>query len=160
MSETESSGARGWPRSTAIIGAGTMGLGVAESFAVAGTAVRLTDATPESTHEAYERLMQRIQRHAEVGLLDAEAVDRAAAIETADDISAAVRGADLVFEAVPEDLDLKHEILAACADAASPEAVIVSNTSSLPMEELATSVERPEPSWECTGSTLPSGHQV
>ena len=62
MSETESSGARGWPRSTAIIGAGTMGLGVAESFAVDGTAVRLTDATPESTHEAYERLMQRIQR--------------------------------------------------------------------------------------------------
>jgi 3-hydroxybutyryl-CoA dehydrogenase len=49
-----------------------------------------------------------------------------------------------VFEAVPEDLDLKHEILAACADAASPEAVIVSNTSSLPMDELATSVERPE----------------
>jgi 3-hydroxyisobutyrate dehydrogenase-like beta-hydroxyacid dehydrogenase len=49
MSETESSGARGWPRSTAIIGAGTMGLGVAESFAVAGTAVRLTDVTPEST---------------------------------------------------------------------------------------------------------------
>ena len=42
MSETESSGARGWPRSTAIIGAGAMGLGVAESFAVAGTAVRLT----------------------------------------------------------------------------------------------------------------------
>jgi len=144
MSETESSGARGWPRSTAIIGAGTMGLGVAESFAVAGTAVRLTDATPESTREAYERLMQRIQRHAEVGLLEAEAVDRAAAIETADDISAAVRGADFVFEAVPEDLDLKHEILAACADAASPEAVIVSNTSSLPMDELAISVERPE----------------
>ena len=134
MSETGSSGAPGWPRSTAIIGAGTMGLGVAESFAVAGTAVRLTDATPESTHEAYERLMQRIQRHAEVGLLAAEAVDRAAAIETADDISAAVRGADLVFEAVPENLDLKHEILATCADAAPPEAVIVSNTSSLPMD--------------------------
>ena len=111
MSETESSGARGWPRSTAIIGAGTMGLGVAESFAVAGTAVRLTDATPDSTQEVYERLMQRIRGHAEVGLLEAEAVDRAAAFETADDISVAVRGADLVFEAVPEDLDLKHEIL-------------------------------------------------
>jgi 3-hydroxybutyryl-CoA dehydrogenase len=80
----------------------------------------------------------------EAGLLGAESVDRAAAIETADDISAAVRGADLVFEAVPEDLDLKHEILAACAAAAPPEAVIVSNTSSLPMDELATSVERPE----------------
>ena len=145
MSETESSGARGWPRSTAIIGAGTMGLGVAESFAVAGTPVRLTDVTPESTRKAYKRLMQRTRGHAEAGLLGAEAVDWAAAVvETADGISAAVRGADLVFEAVPEDLDLKHEILAACADAASPEAVIVSNTSSLPMDELAISVERPE----------------
>src|SRR4028119_1138225 len=107
MSETESSGARGWPRSTAIIGAGTMGLGVAESFAVAGTPVRLSDVTPESTRKAYKRLMQRTRGHAEAGLLGAEAVDRAAAVvETADDISAAVRGADLVFEAVPEDLDL------------------------------------------------------
>ena len=42
MSETGSSGGRGWPRSSAIVGAGTMDLGVAESFAVAGTAVRLT----------------------------------------------------------------------------------------------------------------------
>jgi 3-hydroxyacyl-CoA dehydrogenase len=42
MGETESSGAHGWLRSPAIIGAGAMGLGVAESFAVAGTAVRLT----------------------------------------------------------------------------------------------------------------------
>ena len=128
MSETGSSGARGWPRSTAIIGAGTMGLGVAESFAVAGTAVRLTDVTPESTREAYERLIQRTRGHAEAGLLGA------AAVETADDIPAAVRDADLVFEAVPENLDLKHEILATCADAAPPEAVIVSNTSSLPMD--------------------------
>lgn len=57
-----------------------MGLGVAESFAVAGTAVRLTDVTPESTREAYERLMQRTRGHAEVGLLGTEAVNRAAAI--------------------------------------------------------------------------------
>jgi 3-hydroxyacyl-CoA dehydrogenase len=71
---------------------------VAESFAVAGTAVRLTDVTPESTREAYERLMQRTREHAEVGLLGAEAVDRAAAIETADDISAAVRGSAMVTE--------------------------------------------------------------
>jgi 3-hydroxybutyryl-CoA dehydrogenase len=69
MSETESSSACGWPRSIAIIGAGTMGLGVAESFAVAGTAVRLTDVTPEPTREAYERLMQRTRGHAEAGLL-------------------------------------------------------------------------------------------
>ena len=43
---------RGWPHRVAVIGAGTMGLGVAECFATAGIEVRLTDATPEMTREA------------------------------------------------------------------------------------------------------------
>jgi 3-hydroxybutyryl-CoA dehydrogenase len=71
-----------------------MGLGVAESFAVAGTPVRLTDVTPESTRKAYERLMRRTRGHAEAGLLGAEAVDRAAAVvETADETSLRPYGA-------------------------------------------------------------------
>jgi 3-hydroxybutyryl-CoA dehydrogenase len=133
-----------WPRRAAIIGAGTMGLGVAECFAAAGMEVRLTDATPELSREAKERLVERARGHAEAGLLSAEAAERATReVGTADDASAAARNADLVFEAVPEDLDLKHEILTACSDAASREAVIVSNTSSFPMDELAKSVEHP-----------------
>jgi 3-hydroxybutyryl-CoA dehydrogenase len=131
----------GWPRGAAIIGAGTMGLGVAECFAVAGIEVRLTDATPELSREAKKRLVERARGHAEAGLLSAEAAGRAESVETADDAPEASRDADLVFEAVPEDLELKHEILTACSDAAPPEAVIVSNTSSFPMDELAKSVE-------------------
>ena len=133
----------GWPRAAAVIGAGTMGLGVAECFAAAGIGVRLTDATPELTRRAKERLVERARGHAEAGLLSAEAAERAREVGTADDASAAARDADLVFEAVPEDLDLKHEILTACSDAASREAVIVSNTSSFPMDGLARSVEHP-----------------
>src|SRR5215212_434172 len=125
----------GWPRGAAIVGAGTMGLGVAECFAAAGIRVRLTDATPQLSREAKERLVQRARGHAKAGLLSAEA---------AGDAPGAARDADLVFEAVPEDLELKREILAACSDAGPPEAVIVSNTSSLPMDELARSVARPE----------------
>jgi 3-hydroxybutyryl-CoA dehydrogenase len=132
-----------WPAAAAIIGAGTMGLGVAECFAVAGIEVWLTDATPELTREAKERLVARARGHAEAGLISAEAADRVEAVETADDVSAAVREADLVFEAVPEDLELKREILPACSDAALAEAVIVSNTSSLPIDELARFVEHP-----------------
>jgi 3-hydroxybutyryl-CoA dehydrogenase len=135
---------QGWPRKVAVIGAGTMGLGVAECFAAAGIGVRLTDATPELSWEAKERLVERARGHAEAGLLSAEAAGRAEAVETADDAPAASREAELVFEAVPEKLDLKHEILAACSGAAPPGAVIVSNTSSLPMDELAEAVERPE----------------
>ena len=121
-----------------------MGLGVAESLAAAGIHVRLCEATPELGRQARERLVQRARGHAEAGLLGAEVVERAADVEAVGDVSVGVRGADLVFEAVPEDLDLKHEILAACAAAAPSEAVIVSNTSSLPMDELASSVEHPE----------------
>jgi 3-hydroxybutyryl-CoA dehydrogenase len=134
----------GWPSRVAVIGAGTMGLGVAECFAAAGIEVRITDATPELSREAKERLVERARGHAEAGLLSAEAADRAAAVETADDARGASRDAGLVFEAVPERLDLKHEILAACSDAAPRDAVIVSNTSSLPIDELAVAVESPE----------------
>ena len=134
----------GWPRRAAIIGAGTMGLGVAECFAAAGIDVRLTDATPELTRDAMEQLVERARGHAEAGLLSEKAVDRAESVEAADDVSAAVRDAGLVFEAVSEDLELKHEILTACSGAAPPEAVIVSNTSSFPMDELAKSVNSPQ----------------
>jgi 3-hydroxybutyryl-CoA dehydrogenase len=118
-----------------------MGLGVAECLAAAGIEVRLTDATPELAREAKERLVARAREHAGAGLISPGAVDRAEAVEAADDVPAAVRGADLVFEAVPEDLELKREILAACSGAAPAEAVIVSNTSSFPMDELAKPVE-------------------
>ena len=122
-----------------------MGLGVAESFAAAGIRVRLCDATPELSKEASEQVVERAREHAKADLLAAEVVDRAKhEIEAADDIPGAVREVDLVFEAVPEDLDLKRDVLATCADAALPEAVIASNTSSLPMDELAKSIERPQ----------------
>jgi 3-hydroxybutyryl-CoA dehydrogenase len=133
-----------WPRRVAVIGAGTMGLGVAECFAAAGIEVALTDATPELTREAKERLVERARGHAEAGLISAEAAGRGESVEAVDEVSAAVRDADLVFEAVSEDLGLKHEILTACSDAAPTEAVIVSNTSSFPMDELAKAVEHPE----------------
>ena len=133
-----------WPRSAAIVGAGTMGLGVAECFAAAGLGVRLADATPELAREARERLVQRARGHAEAGLIPVEAADRAEAAEAAEGLAEAVGGADLVFEAVSEDLGVKQEILASCSGAASADAVIVSNTSSLPMDDLAGSVKRPE----------------
>ena len=59
-----------WPRRAAIIGAGTMGLGVAESWIAAGVAVTLVDAAPEQTRLAHGRLAERVQNHAEAGLVD------------------------------------------------------------------------------------------
>ena len=133
----------GWPRGAAVIGAGTMGLGVAECFAAAGVGVRLVDATPELTQRAKEQLVERARGHAGAGLISPEASERAEAVEAADGVSSAVRDAELVFEAVPENLELKHEILTTCSAAAPQEAVIVSNTSSLSMDELVKSVDPP-----------------
>jgi len=120
-----------------------MGLGVAECFAAAGIRVVLTDATPELTREAKARLVRRARGHAEAGLLSDEAAGRAEAVEIADDVAGAVSEAELVFEAVPEDLGLKEEILGSCSEAASDDAVIVSNTSSLPISDLSGFVVRP-----------------
>ena len=134
---------REWPQTAAILGAGTMGLGVAECFAAAGMTVRLSDATPELAREAKENLVLRARGHAEAGLLPDEAVRRAEGVEAAEGPAEAVAGVDLVFEAVPESVGLKEEVLGVCSAGASPEAVIVSNTSSLPMDELARFVEGP-----------------
>jgi 3-hydroxybutyryl-CoA dehydrogenase len=135
---------QGWPHRAAIIGAGTMGLGVAECFAVAGIRVLLTDATPELTREAKGRLVRRAEGHAEAGLLAQEAVGRVEAVVTADDVAGTVGDVDLVFEAVPEDIGLKEEILGSCSEAAPQDAIIVSNTSSLPINDLSEFVGRPE----------------
>jgi 3-hydroxybutyryl-CoA dehydrogenase len=121
-----------------------MGLGVAECFAAAGIRVLLTDATPELTREAKGRLLRRTKGHADAGLLAESAVGRAGAVETADDVAGAVGDVDLVFEAVPEDIGLKQEILNSCSAAAPEDTVIVSNTSSLPINDLSEFVGRPE----------------
>jgi 3-hydroxybutyryl-CoA dehydrogenase len=139
----ERSSYEGWPRGAAIIGAGTMGLGVAECFAAAGIRVLLTDATPELTEEAKNRLARRVRGQAEAGLLSEEAAGRAEAVETAGDVAGAVAEAELVFEAVPEDIRLKEEVLGSCSASAPGDAVIVSNTSSLPISDLAGFVGRP-----------------
>ena len=117
-----------------------MGLGVAECFAVAGIGVVLTDATPNLTRQAKDRLERRARGHAEAGLLSEEAAERVVAVETAEGVAAAVGGAELVFEAVPEDIGLKEEILGSCSEAAR-DAVIVSNTSSLPINDLSEFVD-------------------
>ena len=142
MHEVESHG--GWPSGVAVIGAGTMGLGVAECFAVAGIRVLLMDATPELSGEAKDRLVMRAKGHAEAGLLSEEAAGRAGAVQTADDVAEAVSEADLVFEAVPEDIGLKEEVLGSCSGAAPERAIIVSNTSSLPIGDLSGFVGSPE----------------
>lgn len=145
MSRTEKQpNLTGLPQRAAIIGAGTMGLGVAECFALAGLDVVLVDETPVASQRALGRLDQRARGHVEAGLLPASAVEATSKVRAAADIAAAVATADLVFEAAPERIEIKRDVLAACDAHAPLGAIIATNTSSLPIDDLAAFVERKE----------------
>lgn len=131
-------------RRIAIIGAGTMGLGVAECFALNGLDVVLVDETPDASQEALRRLSQRLRGHIEAGLLPEAAIASASRVSAAADIATAVASSDLVFEAAPERIDIKRDVLAACDAYAPASAIIATNTSSLPIDDLAAFVERKE----------------
>ncbi|MCY4071829.1 MAG: 3-hydroxyacyl-CoA dehydrogenase family protein [Chloroflexi bacterium] len=132
------------PQRAAIIGAGTMGLGIAECFAVAGMDVVLVDGCPELSELALKRLARRVRAHVDAGLLEPSVLDRAAAVRTAKDLATAVADAELVLEAVPENIDIKREVLSACDRDAPLAAIIATNTSSLPIDDLAAFVNQDE----------------
>jgi 3-hydroxybutyryl-CoA dehydrogenase len=121
-----------------------MGSGIAEAFAAAGVTVRLADATPELARAARERVIARARSHAEGGLVDPEAVRRAESVEACSELADAVGGAELVLEAVAENVEVKHEVLRACEQAAAAQTVIATNTSSLSVDELASALQRRE----------------
>ncbi len=143
-----------------------MGLGVAQCFALAGLDVTLVDETPEMTQAALKRLVERVQNHVAAGLLPDTAVEAARSVRAASDIAEAVASADLVFEAAPERVEIKRDVLAACDAHAPVDAIIASNTSSLPIDGLAEFVGRKErflglhwfnpPEWTPAVEVIPS----
>ena len=152
----------------AIIGAGTMGLGVAECFALNGLDVILVDETAEASQRALGNLEERVRGHVDAGLLPSTAIEAAQSVRAAADIAAAVASADLVFEAAPERLEIKAAVLAECDARAPARAIIATNTSSLPIDELAAFVERKDrffgmhwfnpPEWTPAVELIPSAH--
>jgi 3-hydroxybutyryl-CoA dehydrogenase len=131
------------PRRIAIVGAGRMGVGIAETLVLAGLEVVVTDVTPQLGQAALERLAARMHSHADAGLIDRDAAALAATVRAADGIPSAVESADLVIEAVTEDIEVKERVLRACEAAAPAGAIMASNTSSLSIDALARFVERP-----------------
>jgi 3-hydroxybutyryl-CoA dehydrogenase len=130
--------------SVAVVGGGFMGVGIAESAAVAGLPVVVRDIDQASIDRARQRLESSLERAVAGDKLDAAhaavARDR---IELTTDLGA-ISDADLVIEAVPEDERLKLEVMRAIDGAVSEEAIVASNTSSIPIAELAQAVRRPE----------------
>jgi len=127
----------------AVIGGGTMGSGIAYVTAVAGFPTGLYDVLPEqlSRAEAYHRKL--LSREVEKGRLTQADADAAAArVAYTADLVQALAGAELVIEAVPENIELKKRLFSQIEKHVSDEAILGSNTSSLPITEIATAVHK------------------
>jgi 3-hydroxybutyryl-CoA dehydrogenase len=128
----------------AIVGAGFMGTGIAESVAVAGLPVVLRDVDQASLDRASTRLDSSLQRAVAGGKLDAAHADVARKrIELTTSLEA-LAGADLVVEAVPELESLKLEVMNAIDGVTAVDAIVASNTSSIPIAQLASAIRAPE----------------
>lgn len=133
------------PLQAAVIGAGTMGSGIAQVFAQAGYRVRIQDSFAGAAEKALVRIRENLEGAVARGKLDAAGRDATLArLEVAQDARAAVAEADVVVEAVIEDLALKKDIFRAIDAAAASASVLASNTSSLPVTEIAAATKRPE----------------
>jgi 3-hydroxybutyryl-CoA dehydrogenase len=121
-----------------------MGAGIAHVAATAGLAVQLFAAARGAAAGALGRIEKNLAKGVELGKLTAADRDAALArIRPCEDLAAACAGTDCAIEAVPEVLDLKREIFAAVERAAPAHALLATNTSSLPVGELAASVRDP-----------------
>jgi 3-hydroxybutyryl-CoA dehydrogenase len=129
----------------AVIGAGTMGRGIAQVFAQAGYATALYDADPEAARSARRAIEATLDKG--VALRKIEAADRERALErlrVETDLGEAVVDADLAIEAIPELLAAKREMFAELDARCPGSAILASNTSSLPIALLAAETTRPE----------------
>ncbi|MHB8692436.1 MAG: 3-hydroxyacyl-CoA dehydrogenase family protein [Solirubrobacteraceae bacterium] len=130
--------------SVGVVGGGFMGSGIAESVAVAGLPVVLRDIDEVSVSRARSRLDASLERAVRGGKLDAAHASVARERVTFTTDLDQVADADLVIEAVPEEEQLKTAVIGAIGKLVREEAIIASNTSSIPIAQLATSVQRPE----------------
>ncbi|MDA1296767.1 MAG: 3-hydroxyacyl-CoA dehydrogenase family protein [Chloroflexi bacterium] len=128
-----------------VIGAGLMGHGIALEFAAHGLNVRLVDQTDGALDAARLRIDLGLDLLTEAGLLAADAHDAARSrIAYSTNLAAASANADLILEAVFEDLDLKRMLLSEAASAAPKHAIFSSNTSSFMPSQLADATGRPD----------------
>jgi 3-hydroxybutyryl-CoA dehydrogenase len=125
-------------RTVTVIGAGTMGRGIAQVAASTGRAVTLVDATSAAAEGAVETIAGSLARAVAKGKVTEEQRGATlAAITPASDAAAAAQGADVIVEAVPEDMALKRKLFATLAEAAPAHAMLGTNTSSLPISAIA-----------------------
>lgn len=148
LQEDDSPGAggpTGRPAATiGVLGAGTMGAGIAQLACRSGADTLLFDPIPEALERGLERARQGLQKEAQRGRLSDEEATRAAArLHSVEDLDA-FAPCELVIEAVPERLELKHELYRRLSAIVDEQCVLATNTSSLLVTAIAAAVANPE----------------
>ena len=132
-------------KTVGVIGAGTMGRGVAYAAALGGYRTILEDVMPETLAKGTAWIRQSLDEGVQRGKVEADARDAALALlETSSSVEDVCREADFLIEAVPEEMELKLELFTLFDRFAKPKAVLASNTSSLSVAEMAEMTYRPE----------------
>ena len=136
-------------RTIAVIGAGIMGRGIAHAAALGGYRTILEDLLPNALRKAETEIRANLDRAVELGKVDAANADLAfSRLEYAGSIDQAAREADLVIEAVPEEMESKIEIFTMLDKICRPSTILASNTSSLSVTEIASVTYRAK---KCVG---------
>lgn len=128
----------------AVVGAGTMGAGIAQVVAQAGKSVRLLDLNESVLARARQVIEQSLARLEKKGTISADEGKKVLARITLGSSLEAVADVDLVIEAVPEQLELKGKIFRDLDRLAPEHAILASNTSSLPITAIAAATKRPQ----------------
>jgi 3-hydroxybutyryl-CoA dehydrogenase len=126
-----------------VVGAGTMGNGIAQTAAIAGLTVTMTDVVPEALEKGQATIDRSVEKLAGKGIISEEQAQAAQRIKTALDLED-VRQADLVIEAAPEVADLKLKLFDELDRLAPAHCILASNTSSIPITRLGAATKRPE----------------
>ncbi len=132
-------------QTAAVIGAGTMGHGIAQVLAMAGIKTRLYDIDAAGIESALSKVAANLDKGVARGKVsDEEGRAARAALSGTTDLDAAIAGVDLVIEAVPERMELKTVLFTKLGAALGPEVLLATNTSSLPIGEIAAAATHPE----------------
>ncbi len=131
-------------KNIAVIGAGTMGNGIAHVFAQFGYPVTLVDIKQEFLERALNTISTNLDRQIKKGVVTPEEKPQILQrISPSTDLATAVKDADLVIEAVNENFDLKQSVFRALDEHTKPTAILASNTSSISLTKIAACTKRP-----------------
>lgn len=132
-------------KNISVIGAGTMGNGIAHVFAMTGYSVNLIDVKQEALDKAVQTITKNLDRMLSKGSISEEQKQQTLQnITTKTDLASAVSNADLVVEAATENIDLKLSIFRSMDAAAPAHCILASNTSSISITKIASVTKRPD----------------